>query len=268
MASQNQDENRVRTADDSPGSSQPRMGADAEHLRRRSPARPSASRGSYSGEVAIQLENIALNADLAIPAAAAGTVLFAHGSGSSRHSPRNRYVAEVLQKAGFATLLMDLLTSDEEKVDNRTAALRFDVDLLARRLRGAAWWLVEQPELTDLPIGYFGASTGAAAALIAAAGHADLIDAVVARGGRPDLAGTALDRVLSPALFIVGSRDLEVLELNRRALAALPGKQKKLEVVPAATHLFEEPGALEMVAKLAAEWFKRYLAKGGAQRAA
>jgi dienelactone hydrolase len=219
--------------------------------------------------VQIATENILLKASLAIPESAHGAVLFAHGSGSSSRSRRNRYVAEVLQEAGFATLLLDLLSAQEEAIDSRTAALRFDIELLAKRLTAATWWLCEQHELSHLPIGYFGASTGAAAALMAAAGQADLVNAVVSRGGRPDLAGSALDRVLSPTLLIVGSRDDEVLELNRRALARLAGKKKKLEIIPGATHLFEEAGALETVGKLAREWFKTYLMKGRiTQRAA
>ena len=228
-----------------------------------------ASRQVDSRGVRIPINHVELQGSLAIPELAQGIVLFAHGSGSSRHSPRNRYVAEILQNAGFATLLMDLLTSDEEHLDSRTGALRFDIELLAKRLTAATWWLVEQDSLTDLPIGYFGASTGAAAALVAASGQADLVSALVSRGGRPDLANSALDRVMSPTLLIVGGHDSKVLELNRRALARIPAQQKKLEVIPGASHLFEEEGALEMVAKLAKGWFERYLANGRiGQRAA
>jgi putative phosphoribosyl transferase len=208
--------------------------------------------------VQIQVEGQLLEGDLTIPDSARGVVLFAHGSGSSRHSPRNRYVAQVLQEAGFATLLMDLLTLSEERIDNRTAALRFDIGLLVRRLVGATKWVAEQPDTAKLSIGYFGASTGAAAALVAAAELSHLVAAVVSRGGRPDLAGSALRRVVAPTLLIVGGEDETVLELNRRALAQLPG-EKKLVVVPGATHLFEEEGALEEVARLATEWFDNYL---------
>ena len=200
--------------------------------------------------------------NLAIPAGARGTILFAHGSGSSRHSPRNRYVARVLQNAGFGTLLMDLLTTEEETLDDQTAALRFDINLLARRLIGATWWLQDQSATANLPIGYFGASTGAAAALVAAAAATNLVSAVVSRGGRPDLAGDALHKVIAPTLLIVGGNDMQVIELNRRAFDLIPA-QKKLEIVPGATHLFEEPGALESVANLAANWFEIYLSDTG-----
>lgn len=201
-----------------------------------------------------------LHGDLVIPDSAIGTVLFAHGSGSGRHSPRNRYVAQVLQRAGLATLLMDLLTLEEEGFDAQTAALRFDIELLARRLVEATCWLVDQPQTAQLPIGYFGASTGAAAALVAAAELPDLVAAIVSRGGRPDLAGAALRQVVAPTLLIVGSRDPVVLELNRKAFAELPG-EKELKIVPGATHLFEEPGALEAVAELAKNWFVLHLSR-------
>ncbi|WP_437916153.1 phosphoribosyltransferase family protein [Sorangium sp. So ce302] len=199
-----------------------------------------------------------LQGSLTIPAGATGIVLFAHGSGSSRHSPRNRYVAEVLQSAGLATLLFDLLTGEEEAVDERTGHLRFDVELLAGRVMGAALTTREQPETSALRIGYFGASTGAAAALIAAARRPDLADAVVSRGGRPDLAGAYLEQVRAPTLLIVGSADTEVLALNRQALALLRGP-RQLAIVEGATHLFEEPGTLEEVARAASAWFARYL---------
>jgi putative phosphoribosyl transferase len=208
--------------------------------------------------VHIQIAGQALEGDLTIPNSARGVVLFAHGSGSSRHSPRNRYVAQVLQKAGFATLLMDLLTLSEERIDARTAALRFDIGLLARRLVGATKWLADQPDTAQLPIGYFGASTGAAAALVGAAELPHLVAAIVSRGGRPDLAGSTLRKVFTPVLLIVGGADETVLELNRKALALLPG-ERKLVVVPGATHLFEEEGALEEVARHATEWFDSYL---------
>jgi putative phosphoribosyl transferase len=208
--------------------------------------------------VQIQIAGQVLDGDLTIPDSARGVVLFAHGSGSSRRSPRNRFVAQVLQEAGFATLLMDLLTLSEERIDARTAALRFDIGLLARRLIGATKWLADQPDTAHLPIGYFGASTGAAAALVGAAELPHLVAAIVSRGGRPDLAGSTLRKVFAPVLLIVGGEDETVLELNRRALALLPG-ERKLVVIPGATHLFEEEGALEEVARHATEWFDSYL---------
>jgi len=199
-----------------------------------------------------------LEGNLSLPEGARGIVLFAHGSGSSRHSPRNRYVAQILNEAKLATLLVDLLTPDEEAIDLRTAHLRFDIGLLAERLVGVTDWLTQYPDTRELRIGYFGASSGAAAALVAAAQRPDAVDAVVSRGGRPDLAGPALALVRAPTLLIVGGNDFEVVELNRRALALLRC-EKRLEIVPGATHLFEEPGALEVVARLAREWFERYL---------
>jgi pimeloyl-ACP methyl ester carboxylesterase len=195
---------------------------------------------------------------LALPEYAQAIVLFAHGSGSSRHSPRNRYVARVLNEAKLATLLIDLLTLHEEVIDTRTAHLRFDIDLLAERLVDATDWLTQFPDTKHLPIGYFGASTGAAAALAAAAVRPDVVGAVVSRGGRPDLAGSALPRVRAPTLLIVGGDDRQVIELNRAALAQLRC-EKQLVIVPAATHLFEEPGALDEVARLARDWFQRHL---------
>jgi pimeloyl-ACP methyl ester carboxylesterase len=203
-------------------------------------------------------EDVTLAADLAIPPRARGLVLFAHGSGSSRHSPRNRFVASVLQRAGLATLLLDLLTSDEERADATTGAFRFDVGLLARRLGAVTERMADEPELRHLPIGYFGASTGAAAALIAAAAHPNVVGAVVSRGGRPDLAGAALHQVHAPTLLVVGGADPEVLALNRGAMRALP-LGSRLEIVPGATHLFEEPGTLEQVAQLASAWFRGHL---------
>jgi dienelactone hydrolase len=208
--------------------------------------------------VRIPVDRITLEGDLVVPDAGRGLVLFAHGSGSSRHSPRNRYVAQVLQQAGLATLLMDLLTIDEEALDAQTAELRFDIELLACRLVGATNWISSQPQMAQLPIGYFGASTGAAAALVAAAELPDLVAAVVSRGGRPDLAGKALRRVVAPTLLIVGGEDLRVLELNWIALAELRGP-KKLEIIPGATHLFEGKGALESVAQFAKNWLLLYL---------
>jgi pimeloyl-ACP methyl ester carboxylesterase len=199
-----------------------------------------------------------LEGNLSLPAEARAVVLFAHGSGSSRHSFRNRYVARVLNEAKLATLLIDLLTLDEEVIDARTAQLRFDIDLLAERLVGATDWLTQFPDTKDLRIGYFGASTGAAAALVAAAVRPDAVGAVVSRGGRPDLAGAALTRVRAPTLLIVGGNDVQVIQLNREALAQLRC-EKQLMIVPGATHLFEEPGALDEVARLARDWLQRHL---------
>ena len=195
---------------------------------------------------------------MALPEYAQAIVLFAHGSGSSRHSPRNRYVARVLNEAKLATLLIDLLTLHEEVIDTRTAHLRFDIDLLAERLVDATDWLTQFPDTKHLPIGYFGTSTGAAATLAAAAVRPDVVGAVVSRGGRPDLAGSTLPRVRAPTLLIVGGDDGQVIELNRAALAQLCC-EKQLVIVPAATHLFEEPGALDEVARLARDWFQRHL---------
>lgn len=191
-------------------------------------------------------------------AGARGLILFAHGSGSSRYSPRNRYVADVLQRAHLATLLMDLLTPAEESQDVHTAEYRFDIPLLADRLVSATDWLATQPATQSLAIGYFGASTGAGAALIAAAERPEQIKAVVSRGGRPDLAEAALARVRAPTLLIVGGKDEPVIALNQFALTKLRA-EKELEIVPGATHLFSEPGALERVALLARRWFERYL---------
>jgi pimeloyl-ACP methyl ester carboxylesterase len=207
-----------------------------------------------------------LDGDLSLPKGSRGVVLFAHGSGSSRHSSRNRHVARLLNEAKLATLLIDLLTLDEEAIDARTGHLRFDIDLLAGRLVGVTDWLTQYPDTRSLPIGYFGASTGAAAALVAAAERADVVGAVVSRGGRPDLAGPALERVRAPTLLIVGGNDVQVIQLNRTALAQLRC-EKQLVIVAGATHLFEEPGALDEVARLAREWFQRHLnLAGGAGR--
>jgi dienelactone hydrolase len=200
-----------------------------------------------------------LEATLASPPDPHGVVLFAHGSGSSRHSPRNRYVARVLQSNGLATLLLDLLSAEEEAVDLRTRHLRFDIDLLADRLVAATDWLATQPELRALHVGYFGASTGAGAALVAAAMRPERVDAVVSRGGRADLAGEALRAVRAPTLLIVGGADVPVIELNERAMARMDHAEVHLEIVPGATHLFEEPGALEEVARLASDWLGRYV---------
>jgi len=211
--------------------------------------------------VQVRVGPVTLDGTLAIPAGARGAVLFAHGSGSSRHSPRNRFVARALQEGGLATLLFDLLTREEEAADVRGGLLRFDIGLLAERLAGATDWLQQQPDTRGLPIGYFGASTGGGAALVAAAERPEAVGAVVSRGGRPDLAGPALPRVRAPTLLIVGERDTPVLRMNMEALGQLRC-EKRLEVVPGATHLFEEPGALEEVARLARDWFRRHLAAG------
>ncbi len=215
--------------------------------------------------VRVATGRVTLEGNLVVPEGAAGVVLFAHGSGSSRRSPRNRSVARDLQERGLATLLIDLLTADEEAIDRETAHLRFDIGLLAERLAGATDWLLAQPETRNLRIGYFGASTGAAAALVAAALRPRSIGAVVSRGGRPDLAGDALPRVEAPTLLIVGGEDLEVLELNREACDRL-SCEKKLEIVPRASHLFEEPGTLEAVARLAGDWFVRHLGPAGREK--
>lgn len=204
--------------------------------------------------VHVPADGVTLEGALVIPGGAKGVVLFAHGSGSSRHSPRNNYVARVLQAGALGTLLIDLLTEREDA----TYETRFDIDLLARRLTATTEWLVEQPATQHLDMGYFGASTGAAAALRAAADVGLRIKAIVSRGGRPDMAESALDRVQAPTLLIVGGRDDVVIELNQRAFERLRGV-KELVIVPGATHLFEEPGALEEVARLAARWFGRYL---------
>jgi putative phosphoribosyl transferase len=204
--------------------------------------------------VHLPADSITLEGVLAIPAEAQGVVLFAHGSGSGRHSPRNNFVARVLQAEGLGTLLIDLLTEEED----RTYETRFDIDLLSQRLVAAINWLKEQSETKDLPIGLFGASTGAAAALKAAVSEGPIIGAVVSRGGRPDLAGADLSKVTAPTLLIVGGNDTVVLELNREAYRRLAGP-KDLAVVRGATHLFEEPGTLEDAADLAADWFKKHL---------
>lgn len=220
-------------------------------------ARTLASRHQES-RVSIPIRTITLEGNLVIPEGAAGLVLFAHGSGSSRHSPRNQYVANVLQEVGLATLLFDLLTSDEEVVDRHTRHLRFDIGLLAERLVGATDWLLQQPDTQSFKLGYFGASTGAGAALMAAADRSEVIQAVVSRGGRPDLAGAALSRVNVPTLLLVGEYDTTVIGMNQTAQAQL-NAPSQLVIVPGATHLFEEPGTLEEVARLASEWFTKYL---------
>jgi putative phosphoribosyl transferase len=214
--------------------------------------------------VRVDAGQVTLEGTLATPAGATGVVLFAHGSGSSRHSPRNRYVAEVLRGGGLATLLVDLLTAEEESVDLRTRALRFDIELLADRLVGAIDWLRDASDTQGLPVGIFGASTGGGAALVAAARRPDRVHAVVSRGGRPDLAGDALPEVKAPTLLLVGGHDGPVIALNEQAMArmqtATPRPHVRLEIVPGATHLFEEPGTLEIVARSAREWFVQHLA--------
>jgi len=211
----------------------------------------------------IAMDSIRLEGDLSVPTAPKGAVLFAHGSGSSRHSPRNRYVADVLNEGGLATLLIDLLTADEQEVDLQTAHLRFDIPFLARRLTTTTEWLSRRPEVRHLKLGHFGASTGAAAALVAAAEVPRLVSAVVSRGGRPDLAGAALARVDAPTLLIVGAADPVVLDLNRKALALLRC-EKQLQIIPGAGHLFEESGALQKVSVLARDWFLSKLANPAA----
>lgn len=209
-------------------------------------------------DVSVNAGAVTLPGILGIPNNAPGVVVFVHGSGSSRHSSRNRYVAQVLQQAGLATLLMDLLTPAEEAIDQYTRHLRFDIPLLAQRVMKASQWLQQYPPTQSLKIGYFGASTGAGAALVAAAQCPEMVSAVVSRGGRPDLAKTALTQVQAPTLLIVGGRDQVVLDLNQLALAQLQC-QKELAIVPGATHLFEEPGTLEAVARLAYQWFNHHL---------
>jgi putative phosphoribosyl transferase len=208
--------------------------------------------------VYVPVGDVRLAGELTVPEHARALVLFAHGSGSSRFSSRNQFVARVLEQGGLATLLIDLLTPDEERIDQRTAHLRFDIPLLAGRLVAIIDWLNQEPRLRDLPIGMFGASTGGGAALRAAAARPDEIFAVVSRGGRPDLAGAALREVTAPTLLIVGGDDVQVIALNRDAMARMSG-EVSLEIIPGATHLFEEPGALERVAALAAGWFEQHL---------
>lgn len=208
--------------------------------------------------VQIMAGRVTLTGDLSIPEGAQALILFAHGSGSSRFSPRNRFVAQILQEGGLATLLFDLLTTGEEEIDMRTSHLRFDIPLLANRLMAVTDWVLQYPKTQQLRIGYFGASTGAAAALIAASQRPEIIGAVVSRGGRPDLALPLLKQVQAPTLLIVGGNDQLVIEMNEQALAQLPS-EAKLELVPGASHLFEEPGALEMVAHLARNWFQQHL---------
>lgn len=220
-------------------------------------------------ELVIDLGRVRLHGDLSTPRIVQGLVLFAHGSGSSRFSPRNRYVAEVLNQNGFATCLFDLLTFQEEEEDQLTRAFRFNIGLLAERLVQVTDWIERHLEIAEsgmsepLPIGYFGASTGAAAALIAAADRPQIVKAIVSRGGRPDMAHEALRRVQAPTLLLVGGLDEPVISLNREAYHQLPDPRKELVIIPGATHLFEEPGKLEQVAEYAAQWFENYLGTGG-----
>ena len=218
-----------------------------------------AAASSFSGiheQVQVDAARVTLEGNLDVPPSARGVVLFAHGSGSSRHSPRNQFVARTIREAGVGTLLFDLLTKDEEAVDVHTAHLRFDIGLLAERLIGATYWV--KGEFDYLNVGYFGSSTGGGAALVAAAELGDSIGAVVSRGGRPDLAGDALPNVKAPTLLIVGGLDYQVIEMNKSALSRMRC-EKELKIVPGATHLFQEPGTLQEVARLAADWFQRHL---------
>jgi putative phosphoribosyl transferase len=213
--------------------------------------------------VHLPVAGVELEGNLVLPQGASGVVLFAHGSGSSRHSSRNRYVAGELQRSGFATLLIDLLTAQEEQVDVHTREHRFDIRMLAQRLVGATGWLRRNAGTAALPAGYFGASTGGGAALVAAAELPDEVGAVVSRGGRPDLAGEALLRVRAPTLLIVGGEDVPVIGMNEEAMAQMSQSEVRLEIVPGASHLFEEPGKLEEVSRLAVDWFARHLMPPG-----
>jgi len=214
-------------------------------------------------ELLIELEGVTLEGTLALPSGAQGLVFFAHGSGSSRHSPRNRYVAQAFQSQHIGTLLFDLLTRHEESIDQSSGELRFDIPFLAKRLTGATRWVMSNVGRKDLKVGYFGASTGAGAALVAAAELPGIVSAIVSRGGRPDLAGRALGLVRAPTLLIVGGEDKPVITMNREALARLQCPEKKLVIIPGATHLFEEPGALEEVARVAADWFTLHFTPSG-----
>jgi len=209
-------------------------------------------------KIPLDKEDVRLEGNLYIPENAQGLVLFAHGSGSSRFSPRNRYVAQYLNKGAYATLLFDLLTRAEESTDLITANLRFDIDMLSRRLLGVTEWIAQNPDTGNFPIGYFGASTGAAAALVASVDFHD-VKAIVSRGGRPDMAGPKLRNVTAPTLLIVGGEDHVVIDLNRRAYEEMSIAAKRIEIVPGATHLFEETGTLDEVARLAVDWFIQYL---------
>jgi putative phosphoribosyl transferase len=221
------------------------------------PGRKAAQSDSET-EVLVEAGKVTLEGTLCLPPETPGVVLFAHGSGSSRHSPRNRYVAKVLQSKGIGTLLFDLMTREEESADEWTGQLRFDIEFLAIRLTDATRWIMRRPDMQRMKLAYFGASTGAAAALVAAARLPEVVAAVVSRGGRPDLAADALRSVRAPTLLIVGGNDEPVISMNRQALQELQC-EKQLVIVPGATHLFEEPGTLEEVARLAADWFAAHL---------
>jgi pimeloyl-ACP methyl ester carboxylesterase len=214
--------------------------------------------GRDEGLIHVPAGSVSLEGNLLIPGGATGVALFAHGSGSSRFSSRNRYVAQVLREGGLGTLLLDLLTQEEELVDTRTAHLRFDIEMLADRLVATVQWLAREKATERLKVGFFGASTGAGAALVAAARLPDRISAIVSRGGRPDLAGAALPNVKAPTLLIVGGEDKPVIQMNQQAYERMTAP-REIVIVPGATHLFEEPGALEAVARLARDWFQRYL---------
>jgi pimeloyl-ACP methyl ester carboxylesterase len=216
------------------------------------------ARAGHTAAVRVPIGDRALDGDLGLPPGARGIVLFAHGSGSSRHSPRNQFVARSLERRNLATLLVDLLTPEEEAIDDRSAEYRFDIPMLAQRLVTIVDWLARRADTATLPIGLFGASTGGGAALMAAADRPDRIGAVVSRGGRPDLAGAALAKVRAPTLLVVGGFDTPVIQMNRDAMDGMHG-EVRLEIVPGATHLFEEPGTLERVAELAGDWFTRHL---------
>lgn len=213
-------------------------------------------------DLMIESPEVTLRAILTVPENAQSVILFAHGAGSSRHSPRNQYIAQKLQEAGFATLLMDLLTEDEERIDAYTARLRFDIPLLAGRLESATGWVLARPKMRDFDIGYFGADTGAAAALVAAIQRPEVIRAIVCRGGRPDFAFNVLPEIKPPVLLIVGAKDPILLEINKEAAKRLTAEHN-LVVVPGASHSFEEPGKLDMVARRAQRWFTRYLRTSG-----
>lgn len=209
-------------------------------------------------EISLEMNSIKLKGSLVVPDRAKGIVIFAHGSGSSRFSPRNRHLAQLLQELRLATLLIDLLTTAEEKIDRHTKQFRFNIGLLAERLVDSTKWLQQNPSTKNLKIGYFGASTGSTAALIAAADFPEAVGAIVSRGGRPDLAGSAVTRVKAPTLLIVGEKDLLVKEINRQAFDRLSA-EKEMVIIPEATHLFVEPGAFDEVGKSAGQWFSRFL---------
>ncbi|MBK8905216.1 MAG: dienelactone hydrolase family protein [Anaerolineaceae bacterium] len=214
--------------------------------------------GKGTEVITIQAGDVMLEGNLSVPDGAQGIVVFVHGSGSSRFSPRNQFVADQLHRGGLATVLFDLLTAEEDAIDRRTRELRFDIDLLADRVVGATDWLLQQPFAAERSIGYFGSSTGAAAALIASTRRPKVAEAIVSRGGRPDLAGPALPEVQAPTLLIVGGHDEPVIQMNRQAMQQIPS-EASLEIVPGASHLFEEPGTLEKAAHLARDWFRQYL---------